>query len=270
MNNTEIVEPEIVESHEALVLPFQAPHIAQVITSSETWPALKSDILAALDQVRALPTYAPLKREMSAALEDAQALSVTDRATYDRADVVVPQLGALADRAKTWWEPVTSLAFKLHRWLTARRAVDVDPLEAQRARLLREAGAWDREQQRLQRERDAQAALEAKKKADAEALHQAELLTAQGLPELAEAVVEQAIATPAPAVSTWSAPKAKNLSHGEDWEIDIINEALVPREYMAADKARILKVVRALKGAIKIPGVRITETTATRGKRRSA
>lgn len=267
--NTETIEPEVLAAETALELPFQSPTIVRVLTGSETYPALHTDIVATLKQVRELPAYAPLKQEMRTALVKAGGLTVTDQMTYDQADALVPVLGELADRGKAWWEPVTSFAFRVHRWLTARRAADVDPLEKERKRIADEAWVWHAAEERRVQQLAAETARAEKQRQDAEAAEQAALLEQQGHPELAAAIVAQAIATPAPAV-VLPVAKAKNLSHDPDWDITIVNAALLPREYLMPNEPAILKVVRALKGNIRIPGVQITETRATRGRRRSA
>lgn len=254
-----------------VVAPFTVPEFVAVVTTSERYPELQAEVITALGQVRALPSYPALRREMDTALEQAKALQVTDADTYTRAGALVATLGALADRAEAWWEPATGIAYKLHRWLTARRGADKTPLEQERKRILDAAGAWKSEQDRLQVERDAAAAAEAKRQADELAQAQALQLEAQGMPELAAAVIEEAAAAPAPIVSAPSlVPSGVGFSHGTDYEIKVINPALVPREYMVPDEKKILRVVKAMQGVIKIPGVLITRKPSTGGRRRAS
>lgn len=255
----------------SVVAPFETPEMVAVITTSEAYPALQLDVIAALAQVRALPSYPALRDEMTKALDEAKALQVTDADTYTRAGALVGNLGALADRAKDWWKPATEIAFKLHRWLTARRGGDVTPLEQERDRLTTDAGDWKKEQDRLQVERDAAVTAEAKRQADEIAQAQALTYEAQGMPELAAAIIEEAAAAPAPIVSTAShVPTGVGFSHGKDFVIRVINIGLVPRDYLMVNEAAVLKVVKAMKGKIRIPGIAIEEKDATKGRRRAS
>lgn len=254
-----------------VVAPFTVPEVVAVITTSEAYPTLQLEVITALSQVRALPSYPALREAMTTALEEAKALKVTDADTYTRAGALVGTLGALSLRAEAWWKPATDIAYKLHRWLTARRSADVAPLEAERDRILKDAGVWKAEQDRLQAERDAAASLAQKQIDDEVAQAQALTFEAQGMPEVAAALIEEAAAAPAPIVSTPSfVPTGVGLSHGKDWTVDVIKADLVPRNYCSPDTDVILKVVRAMKGKIHIPGVKITEIDTTKGRRRAS
>jgi hypothetical protein len=56
-----------------------------------------------------------------------------------------------------------------------------------------------------------------------------------------------------------SVHKPEGTSFVTDWDIEIIDLALVPIEFMIPDEKRILKTVKASKGQRSIPGVRIIE-----------
>jgi hypothetical protein len=253
----------------SLVAPFEAPEVVAVITTSEKYPDLQADVAATLAQVRALPSYAELVRERETVIADAKAVTVTDAATYTRADELATKLASIEDRLTDWWEPLTSFGFRFHRWLTARRGVDATEPKGERDRLLREAGVWNAEQERLKAEREAAQALLDKKAADALATSQAAVYEAQGMPELAAAIIEEAIATPAAALTLPSTvPSGVGMTHGKDWSVEIINASLVPRHYWAPDEGLILTVVKRMKGNIRIPGVKITPKNTTKGRRK--
>ena len=48
-----------------------------------------------------------------------------------------------------------------------------------------------------------------------------------------------------------------NTSFRTDWKAELVNPSLLPREYLMPDETKINAVVRASKGSIQIPGVRI-------------
>ena len=61
-----------------------------------------------------------------------------------------------------------------------------------------------------------------------------------------------------------STPKVKGVSSSKDWEITGINAAQVPINFSGVelrpvDKAAIMRLIRASKGSIQIPGVQYVE-----------
>lgn len=53
------------------------------------------------------------------------------------------------------------------------------------------------------------------------------------------------------------APKVAGVSTRESWKFEITDPAVVPRQYLVIDEAKIRKVVQALKADAQIPGVRV-------------
>ena len=47
------------------------------------------------------------------------------------------------------------------------------------------------------------------------------------------------------------------LTVREDWKFSIVDAALIPREYLIPDEKKIGRIVRAMKDATNIPGVRV-------------
>ena len=62
--------------------------------------------------------------------------------------------------------------------------------------------------------------------------------------------------------------KADGVVRRTNWRYEIVDEAAVPREYLRVDHTKLGAVVRALKTAAAIPGVRIwaEPTVAARGQ----
>jgi hypothetical protein len=54
-------------------------------------------------------------------------------------------------------------------------------------------------------------------------------------------------------------PKADMRLYRQVWRFRIINEAIIPRDYLKPDETKIGGVVRSLKGKCKIPGIQIYE-----------
>lgn len=81
---------------------------------------------------------------------------------------------------------------------------------------------------------------------------------AKGQANKAEEFQERAQSVVAPVVQV-AAPKVSGVSIPKVWVFEITDEDLIPREYLVVDETRIRRVVTALKGDTKIPGVRVYE-----------
>lgn len=117
---------------------------------------------------------------------------------------------------------------------------------------------WQRaEQARADREaREAEA--EAQRLAEEEQLAAAEAAEKAGNAAQAEAIISEP-AIVAPVVPRPAAPKVAGISIRTTWKFEITNAAEVPRQFMSPDRQKIGATVRAMKGSVKIPGVRIYE-----------
>jgi ATPase subunit of ABC transporter with duplicated ATPase domains len=115
--------------------------------------------------------------------------------------------------------------------------------------------AWSDEQDRIQREAQRRAN-DAAAKEQARLQEIADRAAAKGHTTKAEQFEERALAVTAPIVTT-EAPKVAGVSFREVWDFEITDEDLIPREYLVVDETKIRRVVTALKGDAKIPGVRV-------------
>lgn len=84
----------------------------------------------------------------------------------------------------------------------------------------------------------------------------AERAAAKGQEKKAELFEERAQAVVAPVIHR-DTPKVAGISMRETWKFEVLNEDLVPREYLSVDESKIRRVVQALKAGTRIPGVRV-------------
>jgi hypothetical protein len=84
---------------------------------------------------------------------------------------------------------------------------------------------------------------------------QAQKLEAKGKVEQAEAKREMAAVIPTPVIAV-ETPKIAGVSMRETWSFEVVDAKLVPDEYKVVDERKLGAVVRALKSATNIPGVR--------------
>ena len=128
----------------------------------------------------------------------------------------------------------------------------------QRARLqaIADAAAQKARDEAAERRRQAEEAERAGRMEEANKLaEQAERVELRGA-QKQEQFESRAQSVVAP-VAQQAAPKVGGIKMQEVWEFEIESETLIPREYLSVNEAKIRKVVGALKGDCKIPGVRV-------------
>lgn len=144
------------------------------------------------------------------------------------------------------------------------REVEVKRLEAQRFAELEAAQA-----ERARREIEAAAMLaQATVQAEASASAESSLEILTDAATKSKEIVEAPVFI-APAVVTPEAVAPKGLSTSEKWCHVVVDERIIPREYLMVNEKKIAAVVRAMKGETRIAGVRVyadTKITVRTGK----
>jgi len=107
-----------------------------------------------------------------------------------------------------------------------------------------------------QEEARAQAAAEeaARKQAEAERARTVKKLESNGQAAEAKRVERQPLVV-APVVASVERPTLDRINLTERWGFRVVDAALIPREWLIPDLVKIGKVVRALKGETRIPGI---------------
>ena len=145
---------------------------------------------------------------------------------------------------------------------------DIGTFLAEQDRLKREAEhrVWQAEQERIRAEAEARRVAE-------EALKKAATAEANGQNEKAEKILNKAAAeemkisekieaaTVAAVAPIPLRSQTVGISTREDWDIELFDISMVPREYLAFDEVKARRVVRASKGSIQIPGVKNIKKT---------
>lgn len=225
-----------------------------------------------------------LAQEGTALVQTITALHVVDDASFGRAGEMLKTVKLYLRRVAEVFDPIVTTAHTA--WKTAleqRKGVEQYAVTAERtlkermsvyeqdqARLRRLAEeAASREQARLEAEERARVvAEEARLRAQAEEVRLAEAIVAEQAGDTirAQALVEapivvapvlpRAIFVAPPLVAQ---PKVEGVSFRDDWDFEIVTAALIPREYLTPDLVRIRGVVKAMKAATNIPGVKVIQ-----------
>jgi hypothetical protein len=155
------------------------------------------------------------------------------------------------------------------------------PLDTDYRRIKGDIGAFLEKQEQLKREAEHRAWLAEQEKIKAEAerkrieeeaIRKAAEAELKGDNEKATKILEKAVAKEeklsakideAATVAAYVPPPVKTvgISTREDWDIELLDINLVPRDYLMFDEVKARKVIRASKGTIQIPGVKNVKKT---------
>lgn len=200
-----------------------------------------------------------LESQALALVDEAQGLLIVTHEDLSMAD----QYLSRNKRMQRQWEELTQPAVDAaNKSADAARAVRdriLNPLKEWERAIKAKMAAWRRvqEQQRLEAERRANEEARLAAAVDAEQA---------GDKEQAEAIIDNGAMVP-PVILPPVVPAGTRAVFRKEWTYVIENEALIPREYLMVDTAKITQVVKAMKEQTKIPGVRPYPKDVVAGRR---
>lgn len=195
----------------------------------------------------------------------ADALVVTNDEEYQDAAEFLKLLKTQAGKVKDFFKPIKETAHKAHKEVCDREKMMLAPLTRAEGVIKRATGNYLSEQERKRREAEERARQAAKAEADRR-LAEAIALENQGKTEEAAAAVEEAeiIDSAEVSIPMTMAPKIKGVSASKDWELVSVDDSKVPVDVAGTiirpvDQGAIMRLIRASKGTIRIPGVTYKE-----------
>lgn len=214
------------------------------------------------------PAEEALKQETSLLEIQAEGTLITNDEEYQSAAEFGRAIKAKANEITAFFKPMKDAAHKAHKEVCEREKKMLEPL-AKAEKLVKQAmGAYVTEQERKRKEaeeaaRRAAAAEAERKLADAISLEE------QGREDEAAAAIEEAevIDTVGSSLTISAAPpKVKGVTAKRDYEIVGVDGAKVPINFAGielrpVDTAAVMRLIRASKGSIQIPGITYRETT---------
>lgn len=185
---------------------------------------------------------------------------------YEAAGEFGKMLKQKAAEVTGFFKPMKDSAYQAHKAVCDREKAMLTPLKNAEKIVKKTMGDYIMEQERIRREAE-EAARQAAEEERERKLKEAMALEAAGDKEGAEAAVEEAVvmdeatgySVPAPVK-----PKVSGVSTSKDWEITSIDTAKVPvnfngMELRPVDQAAVMRLIRASKGSIAIPGIAYRE-----------
>lgn len=206
-----------------------------------------------------------LEVKEAAITERAKGLRIVTADDYRLGADYLREINGLRKEINATFDPIIEANHKAHKESLAQKKRHEEPLVVAERAIRGALAAYDSEQDRIKREEERRLQEAARKEEEERRLQEAVELEQSGDKAQAEAVIAAPVYV-APVVLAKETPKVEGVSFRETWRFEIVDETKIPREYLTADEKKIGGVVRALKGAANIPGVRVyaEKTTAFR------
>ena len=210
---------------------------------------------------------AQLKQEVSTIKVQIDEIVITNNDDYEKAVELGRAIKTRTAEVKGFFKPMKEAANKAHKEICGREKALLTPLEDAEKQLKKAIGVYvaELEQKRIEEERklrlaaqqEAQKALEAAIQAEENgdsSDSEAAMMEAQMMESFANTVTVSG-----------NKPDVKGVLTTVDWEIESIDNKVVPDFFAGAeirpvDEKAIMRLIRATKGTIEIPGVKYTKT----------
>ena len=207
-----------------------------------------------------------LNREVTDIEFQAESMVIQNDEDYAAAGEFGKLLKQKAAQVTSFFKPMKDSAYQAHKAVCDREKAMLTPLKNAEKIVKKTMGDYLMEQERIRREAE-EAARRAAEEERERKLKEAMALEAAGDKEGAEAAVEEAVVMDEAtgySVPASVKPKVSGVSTSKDWEITSIDTAKVPvnfsgMELRPVDQAAVIRLIRASKGSIAIPGIAYRE-----------
>ena len=185
---------------------------------------------------------------------------------YAYAGELTKQVKQMQTQVTDYWEPMRKSTYEAYKAVNDHKKEMLDPLASAEKILKRKMADYFNKKERERREREEamrrQAEEEMKRKLEEAAQAESEGDSVAADMAMAEAEVMDAIASTA--VVQRSAPAAKGVSASKTWRITKVDSETVPThvqgvEIRPVDEKAVMRLIKATKGQIKIPGITYEE-----------
>ena len=225
----------------------------------------KESVVAVVSQAESMD-----ERQLSQQVTDiefqAESFVIQSEADYTAAGEFGRLLKQKAAEVTGFFKPMKDSAYQAHKAVCDREKAMLEPLRNAEKTIKKTMGEYVMEQERIRREAE-EAARRAAEEERERKLKEAMALEAAGDKEGAEAALEEGMVMDEAAnysVAAPAKPKASGVSTSKDWEITGIDPKKVPTEFSGmelrpVDRAAVMRLIRASKGSIEIPGIAYRE-----------
>lgn len=209
-----------------------------------------------------------LERQAETWPEKARAAKIVDQQTYNAAAEMLLGIKDLRKQIDETFDPIIKSAHEAHKTACDAKKKAESPLADAESIIKRMIGAWSIEQERIRREAEERARIEAAK-LEEEMRIQAAVNAAEAGADTE--TVAQIMETPQPIIMPTVAPtfeSAVGISTRKVWKYRIVDEKLIPREFLMPNERAISAIVKGMKGKTNIPGIEVYEEIGVAAGRR--
>lgn len=207
-----------------------------------------------------------LSQEVTDIEFQAGAITIDTEDDYKEAAQFGRLLKQRTSEVKEFWKPMKDAAHKAHAEICSKEKAMLQPLTNAEKILKQTMGTYVAEQERKRLEAEEAARRAAQAEVDRK-MQEAIDLDAAGDKEAAEMAMMEAEVMDDMSESVAVAstkPKAAGVATSKDWEIVGVDSGLVPTSFAGVeirpvDTAAVMRLIRASKGTIQIPGVTYKE-----------
>jgi hypothetical protein len=198
--------------------------------------------------------------------DQARQIVVSDAESYLQAGELLVYIKQLRKKIIDTFRPIKQRIDESKKAvLIQERAADI-PLAQAEQYLTPQIIAYDRRQEHLRQQEELRLKALSHSIEEDRRLMQAIAAENAGAPKLSQTLLEEPLPF-VPVMVPKSVPKVAGLSIRKNYGFTLVNQALLPREYLTPDLVKIGGVVRALKDQCRIPGVEVHEEQSIAGVR---
>ncbi len=205
----------------------------------------------------AMPEAPEIEKNANALLAEANRHQITDESSLAVSAGVRTIIKGLKKQIDDTFDASITSAHQTHKTMVAAKKRHTDPLDAadriHKSKI--EGFYFEQERKALaeQQAREAAARAEEEKRRKAEAA----ALRAEGDRKAAKPVMAAPLVVNVAPVA--APPKVAGVTMSKVWKHKIVDKKLIPLEFMEPDEVKIGKIVRAMGGETRIPGVEVFE-----------
>jgi hypothetical protein len=217
-----------------------------------------------------------LAESADARIAEARTFQVTDVETYRRAAEQMLVIKALRSEVNEVFDPIIADANRAHKTALAQKAKVDSPLAEAEELYKVKMGAYDDDQRRIQREEERRRRELAERQAAEEREREIEDAEKQGATVDEIKVIAEAPLRVAPVIVTPAVPRVAGISSRENWKWEVEDKLKLDR-FIAANpmysnltvvnSSAVTNLVRSLKSATKIPGIKVWPESNIAGRR---
>ena len=207
-----------------------------------------------------------IEKELIKVEINAIALQVTDNETYAQAGTLLIGYKELGKTIKNYFKPLKENTHKAWEVICDREKEELNKLQPGIQHLNKQMVTYNIEQEQIRKAEEDRLRDEAEKAERERRLGLVLKAVEAGEEEEAKAILEEPGFIPPPIVEK-TVPKQVGLAMVTMWEAEIIDESIIPREYLITKPniAKINYVVRALKDKTNISGIKAVPKVFMRG-----